>query len=294
MSTQSPTQEPQGETIGALRRALARRLSAAGIEPADLEARLILADALSCDPSGLLARADERAGDEVRAGVEARLSRRLAGEPMARILGRREFWSLDFELTPDTLVPRPDTETVVEAALAALPDREAPLRILDLGTGSGAILAALLVERPAAFGIGVDLSEGAARAARDNLARVGLAGRSAVLVGRWAAALTGPFDLVVSNPPYIPTSEIPGLAREVRLHDPGLALDGGADGLDAYSAIARALPRLLRSGGIAVLELGIGQEAAVAGLLREAGLLPLGPARADLSGIARALAARKS
>lgn len=294
MSTQPPTQEPQSETIGALRRALARRLSAAGIEPADLEARLILADALCCEPSGLLARADETAGVEVRAAAETLLSRRLAGEPMARILGRREFWSLDFELTPDTLVPRPDTETVVEAALAALPDRQAPLRILDLGTGSGAILAALLVERPAAFGVGVDLSEGAARAARDNLARAGLAGRSAVLVGRWAAALTGPFDLVVSNPPYIPTSEIAGLSREVRLHDPGLALDGGADGLEAYRAIARALPRLLRPDGIAVLELGIGQEAAVAGLLREAGLLPLGPALADLSGIARALAARKS
>lgn len=293
MSTPPPG-DPTSDTVGALRRALARLLAEAGIDAADLEARLILAHALSCDPARLLARADEPVDAGVRIAAEGLLARRLAGEPVARLLGRREFWSLDLHLSPETLVPRPDTETVVEAALAALPDAKAPLRVLDLGIGSGAILAALLVERPAAFGIGVDLSEGAARAARDNLARAGLGARSAVVVGRWAEALAGPFDLVVSNPPYIPTRDIAGLEREVRLHDPGLALDGGADGLDAYRAIACELPRLLRRDGIAVLELGIGQEAAVAELLRGAGLEVPQPARADLSGIARALVARKS
>lgn len=294
MSTRAPTPEPAGETLGTLRRALARRLAQAGLASADLEARLILAEALAYPPAALLARADEPAGAALAAAVEALLARRLAGEPMARISGRREFWSLEFLLSPDTLVPRPDTETVVEAALAALPARAAPLSILDLGIGSGAILAALLVERPSAFGVGVDLSEGAARAARDNLARLGLKARSAVLVGRWAEALTGPFDLVVSNPPYIPAGAIAGLDREVRLHDPLRALEGGPDGLDAYRAIARELPRLLRSGGIAVLELGQGQEADVSALVRDAGLTVSGPARADLSGIARALVARKS
>lgn len=293
MSTRSPIAEP-APTLGALRRALARRLTEAGMAAADLDARLILAEALGCPPSGLLARAEEPAGPDVIAAAEALLGRRLAGEPMTRILGRREFWSLEFHLSPDTLDPRPDTETLVEAALGALPERDAPLRILDLGVGSGAILAALLVERPQAFGVGVDLAEGAARAARANLARLGLAGRSAILVGSWAEAIAGSFDLVVSNPPYIPAGEIGDLAREVRLHDPRRALDGGADGLSAYRALAHALPRLLRPNGICVLELGQGQEADVVALLRAAGLAPRGAARADLSGIARALVAGKS
>ena len=290
----SPAPEGTGLTIGALRRDLARRLATAGLEAPELEARLLLAQAVGCPPAALLSHADEVPEPAVVAAMEALLARRLAGEPAARLLGRREFWSLDFVLTPDTLVPRPDTETVVEAALAALPERDAPVRILDLGIGSGAILAALLVERPNAFGVGVDVSEGAARAARDNLARAGLTGRSAVLVGSWGAALTGGFDLVVSNPPYIPTDVIAGLSREVRLHDPERALDGGADGLDAYRAVACALPALLVRGGRAVLELGIGQEAAVAALVKSHGLGLLGTARVDLGGIPRALVARKS
>ncbi|MBA4790356.1 MAG: peptide chain release factor N(5)-glutamine methyltransferase [Rhizobiales bacterium] len=266
-------------------------LRAAGLPGADLDARLLFAFALGLPASGL--PGDDPVSPAEVATADALLARRIAGEPVARILGEKEFWSLPFALSPETLVPRPDTETLVEEALALRPDRAAPLRILDLGTGTGAILAALLVEYPAAFGIGVDRAEGAARTARDNLARLGLAARSLVLTGDWAGALAGPFDLVVSNPPYIPSSHIAGLDVEVRAHDPMAALDGGASGLVAYAAIAQALPGLLAPGGLAVLELGIGQEDAVAGLLRTAGLTVAGPARRDLGGIARALAATR-
>jgi len=279
-------------TVSALRRTVRDALAAAGTDSPDLDARLLIASVLGCDPAALVARGADPVAEEVAGRVQALMERRRAGEPVARILGRREFWSLDFTLAPETLVPRPDTETVVEAALAACPDRAAPLRVLDLGIGSGAILAAILSERPEAFGIGVDRAAGAARAARDNLERAGLAGRAAVMVGDWAAALRGGFDLVVSNPPYIPAGEIAALDTEVRRHDPMLALDGGADGLDAYRAIALALPRLLVPGGVAVLELGIGQEADVSALLGAAGLSCDSPARRDLGGIPRALVAR--
>lgn len=274
----------------ALRRAMAARLKAAGLPSPDLDARLLAAHALEIDPSGLLQ--DGPVPPDAAARAEALLARRLAGEPVARILGQKEFWSLPLRLSAETLVPRPDTETLVEEILALLPDRTAPLRLLDLGTGSGAILAALLTEYPAAFGVGLDRSAGAAATARDNLARLGLAARSRVLVGDWAEAVRGPFDLVVSNPPYIPSGHIDGLEVDVRAHDPRAALDGGADGLTAYAAIARALPGLLAPGGVCVLELGIGQEEAVSGLLRGAGLVPA-PARRDLGGIARALSARR-
>ncbi len=274
----------------ALRRAMATRLRAAGLPSPDLDARLLAAHALEIDPSGLLQ--DGPVPPDAAARAEALLARRLAGEPVARILGEKEFWSLPFRLSAETLVPRPDTETLVEEVLTLLPDRTAPLRLLDLGTGSGAILAALLTEYPSAFGVGLDRSAGAAATARDNLARLGLAARSRVLVGDWAEAVRGPFDLVVSNPPYIPSGHIDGLEVDVRAHDPRAALDGGADGLTAYAAIARALPGLLAPGGVCVLELGIGQEEAVSGLLRGAGLVPA-PARRDLGGIARALSARR-
>ncbi|MDI4663872.1 peptide chain release factor N(5)-glutamine methyltransferase [Xanthobacter autotrophicus] len=278
-------------TIGALRRQMAAALAAAGVETPDLDARLLLAHALGYAPGDLLLRADAVVPPEAATMARAFAGRRAGGEPVARIRCRREFWSLDLHLSPDTLVPRPDTETVVEAALSALPDRDAPYTILDLGTGTGAILAALLVELANATGIGVDRAEGAAATARDNLARNGLAGRSLVVVGDWGAALAGGFDLVVSNPPYITTSAMTELPAEVRLHDPHLALEAGADGLLAYRAITADLPRLLRPGGVAVLELGAGQEPEVAALVAAAGLAVAGPARRDLSGVPRALVA---
>ncbi|MFG1345783.1 peptide chain release factor N(5)-glutamine methyltransferase [Xanthobacter autotrophicus DSM 431] len=277
--------------IGALRRQMATALAGAGLDTPDLDARLLLAHALGLEPQALLVRADDPVPEDAAAAARTLLDRRLAGEPVGRILGHRAFWTLDLQLSPDTLEPRPDTETVVEAALALFPDKAAPLRILDLGTGTGAILAAVLVERPNAFGIGLDRAEGAARTARANLARAGLAGRSAVLVGDWGAALAGGFDLVVSNPPYITIAAMADLAPDVRLFDPELALVAGAEGLDAYRAIAADLPRLLKAGGRAVLELGIGQEEAVAALFRAAGLEVPGPARRDLGGVPRALSA---
>lgn len=285
---------PAALSVAALRRELAAALAEAGIADADRDARLLLAEALSCAPGDLLLRADAPVPEAEARAARAFAARRAAGEPVARIRGRREFWSLDFLLSPDTLVPRPDTETLVEAALAACPERDAPLRILDLGTGTGAILAALLAERPRAFGLGVDRSEGAARTARDNLVRNGLGGRAQVMVGDWGAALAGRFDLVVSNPPYITSAEMTELPVEVRRYDPRLALEAGADGLDAYRVITAGLPRLLAPGAVAVLELGAGQEAAVAGLARNAGLLIDGPARRDLAGTPRALVARRA
>lgn len=278
--------------IAILRRRMTTALAAAGCQTPDLDARLLLAHALATDPGDLFTRGEEPVPAAAEAAAEAFLARRAAGEPVGRILGHRAFWSLDLLLSPDTLEPRPDTETVVEAALDMFPDVAVPLRILDLGTGTGAILAALLLERPRATGIGLDRSEGAARTARDNLARAGLTPRASVLVGDWGAALAGGFDLVVSNPPYITAGEMAGLSREVRLFDPALALVAGEDGLDAYRAIAAGLPRLLRPGGGAVLELGAGQEASVAALLRARGLAVCGPARRDLGGVPRALAAR--
>ncbi|TSJ60639.1 peptide chain release factor N(5)-glutamine methyltransferase [Starkeya sp. 3C] len=275
-----------------LAREIAASFAAAGLETPEREARALLRAGLGLSDVDLLARADAAVPEAEAHRLRALAARRAAGEPLARLVGRREFWSLDFALAPETLVPRPETETLVEAALAVFPDRAAPLAILDLGTGSGALLAALLSEYPAAFGIGVDLSPGAARQARANLESLGLGARAAILVGAWADALAGRFDLVVSNPPYIPTMDIAVLDREVREHDPLLALDGGPKGLDAYRAIARALPGLLRPGGRAVLELGIGQEGDVAALLTAAGLAPDGPARRDLAGIARAIVTR--
>lgn len=281
-----------GPTIAQLRRQMAARLAAGGVDTPELDARLLLAHILGCDAGALLARGLDPASAENRSAAEANLARRLAGEPVARIIGHKEFWSLDFRLSPDTLVPRPDTETVVEAALSLFPDRAAPLRILDLGTGTGAILAALLVERPAATGVAVDRSEDAARTARHNFEANGLSARTSLIVGDWGSALAGGFDLVVSNPPYIGEGEMADLAVDVRVHDPRLALVAGDDGLAAYRAIAADLPRLLKPRGTAVLELGLGQEPAVAALVEAAGLSVLGPARADLAGIPRALCAR--
>lgn len=250
-------------TVGDALRHGAALLAAAGVDSPRLEARLLLGHAAGLRQDALLR---DRDAPVDMAPYAALLARRAAREPLAFITGRQEFWSLPFEVSADTLIPRPDSETLIEAALAARPDRGATRSILDLGTGTGCLLLAALTEYCAAWGVGVDLSPGAAALARRNASALGLSHRAAVLCGRWDDALHAQFDLVLSNPPYIPAADIAGLMPEVARHEPRRALDGGPDGLDAYRALLRRLPALLRPGGAAVLELGAGQAAAVSGL----------------------------
>jgi release factor glutamine methyltransferase len=284
-----------GQTIETARRALTAQFKDAGVDSADLDARILIGSVLGLDLTGLIAAAARILNRDEAERLEGFARRRIAGEPVARILGLKEFWGLPLRLSPATLVPRPDTETVVEAALEILraePGHDAPLRIADLGTGSGAILLALLSELADAYGVGTDISVPALRTARHNARQLGFAARAAFVACDYAAALSGPFDLIVSNPPYIRSAEIASLAAEVRDHDPHSALDGGFDGLDAYRLIASQASRLLAPGGVLVMEVGHGQSGDVQGLLTAAGLTPAGPPKSDLSGIRRAVTGR--
>ncbi len=271
-------------------RMLGWRLRQAGIANPQLDARLLTQAACDCDEIEMVREPGKRmseAEEKVLSGFEAR---RLGGEPVSRILGRREFWGLSFRVTPDTLDPRPDSETLIETALGLLAGHRSPA-ILDLGTGTGCLLIALLHERADAKGLGVDLSQAALDVAQDNAAANGVAGRASFRHGAWAEGIDERFDLVISNPPYIPGSDIAGLEAEVREHDPRLALDGGADGLEAYRAIAHALRGLLAPLGHAVIELGQGQESDVRAIFQGRGLDVSGVV-SDLGGISRALVAR--
>jgi release factor glutamine methyltransferase len=234
-----------------------------------LEARLLLAHALGLTQNDLI-RDPNHTVDAT--AFEILVARRAAHEPLALITGHREFWSMDFLVSPATLIPRPDSETLIEAALAAFADRPPPRKILDLGTGTGCLLLALLKEFPSAFGIGLDLSPDAAILAKTNATRLGLAEHSAFVAGDWTNSLSGRFDLIVSNPPYIPSPDIETLMPEVAHHEPTTALDGGADGCDAYRAILPKLTHLLEPCGSAILELGLGQANYVTDLTRELGL----------------------
>ncbi len=286
-----------GQTIETTRRLLAAQLRAHDIDSPDLDARLLIGAVLNLDLTGLMVAAKRVLTADEAARLETHVRRRISGEPIARILGSKEFWGLSLQLSPDTLVPRPDTETIVEAALEAVDAdrrRDAALVIADLGTGSGAILLALLTELPNATGIGTDINPAALQAARGNAARLGLAPRAAFVGCNYALALAAGFDLIVSNPPYIRSADIAGLSTEVRDHDPRLALDGGADGLDAYRIIAPQAEARLVPGGWLVVEVGHDQSDDVATLMQAAGLQPIGPAKADLGGIRRAVSARKS
>jgi release factor glutamine methyltransferase len=217
----------------------------------------------------------------------ALIARRAAREPLAFLTGSQTFWTLDLEVSPATLIPRADSETLITAAIAARPDRAAVRHMLDLGTGTGCLLLAALTEFPAAFGVGVDRVPAAAALAARNAAATGLGARCAMVCADWAAPLRGRFDLVLSNPPYIESETIAGLMPEVARYEPRSALDGGADGLDAYRALLKMLPDLLGRSGVAVLELGAGQAVAVAGLARAAGFQEAA-LHADPGGIARA------
>ena len=284
-----------GQTVETARRRLAARFKSGAIDSPELDARILVGAALGLDLTGMIAAATRPVTAAEAARLEDFAGRRLRGEPVARILGSREFWGLPLQLSAATLVPRPDTETVVALALQMLrarPDADSP-RIADIGTGSGAILLALLSELPDAMGVGTDISAAALRTASANARNLGLARRAAFVACDYVSALSGPFDLIVSNPPYIRSAEIKDLASEVRDYDPLGALDGGSDGLDAYRALIPQAVRLLAPGGTLALEVGHDQGADVEQLMAAAGLTLRGPPRTDLAGIPRAVAGRK-
>jgi release factor glutamine methyltransferase len=270
---------------------MAQTFRNAGLDSPDLDARILTGHALALDHTALASSGERKlTGDETSAIAEL-AARRLAHEPVARITGRKEFWGLELRVTPATLVPRPETETVVETALVAIPDKSRALRIADFGTGTGALLLALLSELTNATGVGTDISADALATAEDNATRLGFANRAEFVLCDYGAALHGPFDLVVSNPPYIASGEIAALAPEVRDYDPRLALDGGASGLDGYRAVVADARRILAPKGVLVVELGAGQAPDVGALFHNGGFATE-PSRADLSGHLRALLGR--
>lgn len=289
MSAAAP-QTAAATTIGALFAAGATQLAAAGIDEPRREARLVLALALGIEPAVVLGWPERAVAADEAAAVAALLARRSRGEPFSRLRGKREFWGLDFALSADTLDPRPDSETLIAAALADRPDRNAELQVVDFGTGTGCLLLALLSELPRARGIGIDIAPGAVVAAQRNAAALGLATRAAFQVGSWDYRIEGPADVILANPPYIPTSEIAGLARTVKEFDPVLALDGGPDGLDAYRALAAAIRRLLAPSGSGYIEVGANQAPRVTRILGDAGLT-VTTAKRDLAGLERCLVA---
>jgi len=251
-------------------------LREAGIETPELDARLLLCHAAALTHESFVARAGEALQPEAAARLEALVRRRVSREPISRITGTREFYGRSFLVDGSALDPRPDTETLIEVALALIEKtgrREEPLRLLDLGTGTGCILLTLLAELPKAHGLGTDLSPAALRLAEANARRLGVAGRASFLASDWLDAIHGEFDLIVSNPPYIASGEIERLAPEVAHHDPYLALDGGPDGLKAYRRIAAGAARLVAPKGAILVEIGASQAPAVAGLLRDGGFL---------------------
>jgi release factor glutamine methyltransferase len=261
------------------------RLAESGIEHPRREARYLLAAAARTTTTALLAL------DEIDEAIfTPLLARRCAHEPLAYIGGAKEFWGLTFAVSPATLIPRPDSETLLEAAIGTFPEKTEVRTILDLGTGTGCLLLAALTEFPAAFGIGADISPAAAALAAANAKSLGLFHRAAFLAANWAAPLAQTFDLVLSNPPYIPTQDLAALMPDVAKYEPASALDGGANGTTAYQAIIAALPALLAPRGAAIIELGINQAEQVAALAHAAGFTT--KTRADLAGIPRALIIR--
>jgi release factor glutamine methyltransferase len=270
---------------------LEKTFKIAGIENPAREARLSVCAASGVSQVGLITAPGEVLGSATETVREFAM-RRAEGEPLSRIVGKREFWGLPFTISPQVLDPRPETESIVEAAIALLGDRRAePLRILDLGVGSGSLLCALLVEFVNAHGLGLDISDGAAAVARANLDARGLSSKSEVRVSDWTRGLDGSFDLIVSNPPYIPTADLPALPREVRDFDPWLALDGGVDGVAAYRRILPESRRLLARGGWLLVELGAGQATDVSAIANQCGFAD-STTYQDLAGVERVMAMR--
>lgn len=283
-----------GISVDEAQRILSKSFALAGIDSGMTDARALIGAALRLSRAQLLAQSDRLLEPREIAAIDALAARRMKREPVSRILGRKEFWSLMLDVTPDVLVPRPDTETLIEAALDYVVRgglRLEPLRILDIGTGTGALMLALLQELPNARGVATDVSVAALHVARGNAERLKLASRCSFVACNLADGVQGRFDLIVSNPPYIARGAIALLDPEVRDFDPRLALDGGADGLDAYRAIAASVPPLLAPGGRLIMELGVGQAPPVTALFEAAKFIVLS-VRNDLGGIARALIAK--
>jgi release factor glutamine methyltransferase len=283
-----------GISVDEAQRILSKSFALAGIESGMTDARALIGAALRLSRAQLLAQSDRLLEPREIAAIDALAARRMKREPVSRILGRKEFWSLMLDVTPDVLVPRPDTETLIEAALDYVVRgglRLEPLRILDIGTGTGALMLALLQELPNARGVATDVSVAALHVARGNAERLKLASRCSFVACNLADGVQGRFDLIVSNPPYIARGAIASLDPEVRDFDPRLALDGGADGLDAYRAIAASVAPLLAPGGRLIMELGVGQAPPVTALFEAAKFIVLS-IRNDLGGIARALIAK--
>ncbi|MCF8880746.1 peptide chain release factor N(5)-glutamine methyltransferase [Hyphobacterium sp. SN044] len=280
-------------SLNEARRDLAARLETAGIADAAIEAKYLLAAATGLEGASLIAEGHREFTTDEADRLEAMAARRLAREPLAHILGNQPFWTLDLEVSPDVLIPRTDTETLVETALDLMPSASGIQRVLDVGTGSGAVLLAILKERPNAYGIGTDVSPAALTIAERNAVRNGLDGRSSFRQTSWVDGLRGgDFDLAVSNPPYIATAVIAGLEPEVRDHDPALALDGGEDGLDAYRVLLPELFRILKPGAPMAVEIGFDQAASVSALAGEAGFTGMA-IRRDLGGNDRVVSALK-
>jgi release factor glutamine methyltransferase len=264
---------------------------ACGIEDPKREAGITLSAASGVTPVALIVAPEAPLGSAA-SRVEEFAARRAAGEPLSRIVGKREFWGLELAISPQVLDPRPETETIIEASLRRLKGRrDEPLRVLDLGVGSGALICALLAEFAHARGVGVDISAGAADVARRNVKACGLAGRAEIHVGDWTKGVEGPFDLIVSNPPYIARADLSRLPREVLNFDPRLALDGGIDGLDAYRRILPESRSLLSGGAWLMVEIGAGQAADVLAIAERSGFVDAAPEK-DLAGLDRVVAAR--
>jgi release factor glutamine methyltransferase len=275
------------DTIASVLREGRRLLEEANIESAALDARLLLQEATGLTHENLVAEPAQAVGESAYAAYRVLIDRRRGHEPVSRIIGTREFYGRAFVVTPAVLDPRPDTETLVEAALSLLP-AGVPRRILDLGTGSGAIIVTLLKERPLALGVATDWAPAALAVALKNAERHGVESRLTLIETSWWQGFIGSFDLIVSNPPYIAHSVIAALPEEVRNFDPAKALDGGPDGLEAYRRIAAGAGAHLVAGGRILLEIGVGQADSVAEIFGREGLAGTGQ-WADLSGKIRGL-----
>jgi release factor glutamine methyltransferase len=275
-------------TVAAAQRTATERLRAAGVGSPALDARLLVAKALRATVEQVIMQSANSLPADAAGRLDALVARRAAREPMAQILGRREFWSREFAVTADTLTPRPESEEIIAAVLAAAPDRSGTYRMLDLGCGTGCLLLTLLAEYPRATGVGVDASEPALEVARRNAAALNVGDRALLVRGDWGDGLNGAFDVIVANPPYIVSADMVALDPEVRLYEPRLALDGGSDGLHAYRRLAPDMQRLLAPAGLAGVEVGAGQAADVAAIFASAGL-GLRYVRRDLAGHERCL-----